>query len=137
MKKLAIELPQFEFISVGGLRDSEEVWFETFSKNIPNNYILKPNLPQESLIKLLSQSRIYCHLMMGEPFGIAPIEALASGCVALVNDSGGSGEFIPEEFRWKTFEELKDKIVRLIDSQYQNDVWGKEREELWGKISYA
>lgn len=135
MKKLAIDLPQFEFISVGGLRESDEKWFEDFSKNLPANYILKPNLPGKDLTQLLRESRIYCHLMEGEHFGIAPIEALASGGITLVHNSGGSGEFIPEEFRWKTYEDLKEKIVQSIDSPIQNDIWEKKREELWNKIS--
>lgn len=135
MKKLAMDLPQFEFVSIGGLRDSEEKWFETFSKDIPRNYILKPNLPGQELVKTLHDSRIYCHLMQGEHFGIAPIEALASGCVTLVHNSGGSGEFIPEEYRWNTYEDLKEKIVKLVEAPDQNDIWEKKRIELWEKIS--
>ena len=40
--------------------------------------------------------------MEGEHFGIAPMEALASGCITLAHNSGGSGDFIPEEYRWNT-----------------------------------
>ncbi|MCL4429228.1 MAG: glycosyltransferase family 4 protein, partial [Chloroflexi bacterium] len=94
MKKLAVDFPQFEFVSVGLLRDSEASWFEGFSKDLPANYTLKPNLSEEELIKLFQDSQIYCHLMEGEHFGIAPMEALASGCIVLVHNSGGSGEFI-------------------------------------------
>lgn len=136
MKKLAVDLPQFEFVSVGGLRETEDEWFEAFSKDLPTNYALKPNVPGEELTKLLHESRVYCHLMEGEHFGIAPIEGLASGCVTLVHKSGGTGEFVPDEFRWQKYDDLKEKITRWVDpSQSDSEVWEKKRAILWENIS--
>ena len=135
MKKLAVEFPQFEFVSAGLLRDSETSWFESFTKNLPSNYTTKPNLSEEKLIKLFQDSQIYCHLMEGEHFGIAPMEALASGCITIVHNSGGAPEFIPEEFRWSTFEELKQKIAQLVNSPNGFGVWEMKKEALRDKIS--
>jgi glycosyltransferase involved in cell wall biosynthesis len=135
MKKLAADFPQFEFVSAGLLRDSEQSWFERFSKDLPANYAVKPNLPENGLIALFQDSQIYCHLMEGEHFGIAPMEALASGCITLVHNSGGSGEFIPEEFRWSTFEDLKQKIAGLVQSTNNYAVWNTKKEALRHKIS--
>jgi glycosyltransferase involved in cell wall biosynthesis len=135
MKKLAVDFPQFEFVSVGLLRGSEKSWFEGFSKDFPANYNVKPNITEEDLVKLLQNSQIYCHLMKGEHFGIAPMEAIASGCVTMVHNSGGSGEFIPEEFRWSTFEDLKEKIAGLVSSTNNYALWDKKKEELREKIS--
>ena len=135
MKKLAVDFPQFEFVSAGLLRDSEESWFEEFSKDLPSNYSVKPNLSEEELIKLFQDSQIYCHLMEGEHFGIAPMEALASGCITLVHNSGGSGEFIPEEFRWNTLDYLKEKIAKLVNSRDNFAFWDKKKEELQRKIA--
>jgi glycosyltransferase involved in cell wall biosynthesis len=135
IKKLAIELPEYEFVSIGGLIESEKAWFGRFSENVPTNYVLKPNLPEAELVETLQNSRIYIHLMEGEHFGIAPIEALASGCITLVHNSGGSGEFVPEEFRWENYDDLKEKIVKFIDSDEQSIEWEKRITKLWGKIS--
>ena len=52
MKKLAVDLPQVQFLSVGGLRETEQEWFEAFSKDLPANYALKPNVPNDELVKL-------------------------------------------------------------------------------------
>jgi glycosyltransferase involved in cell wall biosynthesis len=134
MKKLAADFPQFEFVSAGLLRGSEQSWFESFSKDLPANYSVKPNLSEDELIALFQDSRIYCHLMEGEHFGIAPMEALASGCITLVHNSGGSGEFIPEEFRWSTFEDLKEKIAGLAESTDDYAVWNQKKEALREKI---
>ncbi len=132
LKRLAADLPQFEFISVGGLIKEEKAWFDRFAQNLPKNYTLKTNLPGPELFKLLRDSRVYVHLMEGEHFGIAPVEGLASGCITLVHDSGGMKEFIPEDYRWNTYEDLKEKIVKNIEAY---NVWEIKRRELWDKIS--
>ncbi len=130
LKKLALDLPAYDFISVGGLIDAEKKWFENFSQNLPRNYVVKPNLPGPELLKILHDSRIYVHLMEAEHFGIAPVEGLASGCVTLVHDSGGMREFIPEAFRWNTYDDLKQKIVTNMN----NPSWDVMRRELWHRI---
>ena len=131
LKRLAAELPDFEFVSVGGLIDAEKDWFDNFKQNLPSNYTLKPNLPGPELLEILQDSRIYVHLMEGEHFGIAPVEGLASGCVTIVHNSGGMKEFIPEEYRWENYEDLKLKIIRNIDA---SGSWELKRKELWSRI---
>ena len=132
LKKLATDLPLYEFLSVGGLTEDGKVWYDRFSSSLPENYKLKTNLPQQELTQLLQNSRIYVHLMEGEHFGISPVEGLASGCVTLVHDSGGMKEFIPEEFRWQTYDDLKKKIVKFMDS---SENWEEQRKQLWSKIA--
>ena len=135
MKKLAADLPSYEFVSVGGLTEAEKDWFNKFSENLAPNYTLKTNLPGADLLKILHDSRVYVHLMEGEHFGIAPIEGLASGCVTLVHNSGGIKEFIPEEFRWENYDDLKEKIVKYIESENESASWENKRKQLWSKIS--
>jgi len=131
LKQLAVDLPDFEFISVGGLIDAETAWFDRFKENLPKNYTLKTNLPGPELLDILQDSRIYVHLMEGEHFGIAPVEGLASGCVTIVHNSGGMREFIPEEYRWDNYRDLKTKIVKSIDASVD---WEFKRKELWSRI---
>jgi glycosyltransferase involved in cell wall biosynthesis len=135
MKKLASELSSYEFVSVGALIKDEKSWFDRFSEDLPQNYNLRTNLPTPDLIDLYHDSRIYAHFMEGEHFGIAPVEGVASGCVTLTHNSGGMREFIPEEFRWENYADLKDKIVRYMESTDESLNWQKKRSELWSKIS--
>jgi glycosyltransferase involved in cell wall biosynthesis len=118
MKKLAVDLPEYEFVSVGGLIDAEKAWFEKFKENLPKNYTLKTNLPGPELLGILWDSRIYVHLMEGEHFGIAPVEGLASGCVTLVHNSGGMREFLQN-----------------IESTDITAGWESKRKQLWSKIN--
>jgi glycosyltransferase involved in cell wall biosynthesis len=135
LKQLSLDFPKLQFVSVGLLRDTEQAWFEEFSKNLPSNYTVKPNLPEKDLTTLLKDSTVYCHLMEGEHFGIAPMEALASGCITLVHNSGGSGDFIPLEYRWNTLNDLKEKMVKLTDQNYSAEAWEKKKKELQEKIA--
>jgi glycosyltransferase involved in cell wall biosynthesis len=135
LKRLAADLPAYEFVSVGGLIDAEKAWFNKFQENLPPNYSLKTNLPGPDLLKILQDSRIYVHLMEGEHFGIAPVEGLASGCVTIVHNSGGMQEFIPEEFRWENYDDLKEKIVRYLETENESASWETKRPQLWNKIS--
>jgi glycosyltransferase involved in cell wall biosynthesis len=134
MKKLATDLPSYEFVSVGGLIESENAWFNRFTENMPQNYNIKTNLPEVDLLKTLHDSRVYVHLMEGEHFGIATVEGLASGCVTLVHNSGGMKEFIPEEFRWEKYDDLKEKIVRYMEYTKSSAGWENKRKQLWQKI---
>ena len=135
MKKLAADLPAYEFVSVGGLIDAEKAWFNRFQENLPQNYTLKTNLPGPELLEVLHDSRIYVHLMEGEHFGIAPVEGLASGCVTIVHNSGGMKEFIPDEYRWDTYDDLKAKIVQCMEDEHAGADWEIKRPKLWSKIS--
>jgi len=81
---------------------------------------------------MLQESKIYVHLMEGEHFGIAPIEALASGCITLIPESCGVREFFPEIFRWKDEDDLKDKISKVIKAD--ENWWSSYREPLMAKI---
>jgi glycosyltransferase involved in cell wall biosynthesis len=135
LKRLAADLPGYEFVSVGGLVEAEKEWFDRFKENLPSNYTLKTNLPGPDLLKILQDSRIYVHLMEGEHFGIAPVEGLASGCVTIVHNSGGMKEFLQEEFRWETYDDLKEKIVRFMEDTNALESWESTRPQLWNKIA--
>jgi glycosyltransferase involved in cell wall biosynthesis len=136
LKRLAADLPDYDFVSVGGLIDAEKDWFDKFQENLPKNYALKTNLPGSELLNILHDSRIYVHLMEGEHFGIAPVEGLASGCVTIVHNSGGMREFIPDDFRWETYDDLKEKIVKYMEDEKANAKWDTTtRVQLWSKIS--
>lgn len=135
LKRLASDLPNYDFLSVGGLIDVDKTWFDRLKENMPINYLVKVNLPGPELKEILHDSRIYIHLMEGEHFGIAPIEGLASGCVTMVHDSGGMQEFIPEDYRWKTYEDLKSKIVNAMESAEAISNWESRRPQLWKKIA--
>jgi glycosyltransferase involved in cell wall biosynthesis len=135
MKRLATDLPAYEFVSIGGLIDAEKTYFNKLQENLPPNYSLMTNLPGPQLLDVLHNSRIYVHLMEGEHFGIAPIQGLAAGCVTIVHNSGGMKEFIPDEFRWETYADLEAKIVKYMEDESAKASWEIKRKQLWDRTS--
>jgi hypothetical protein len=41
-------------------------------------------------------------------------------------------EFIPEEYRWDSYDDLKEKILRYMETE---NTWEVKRKELWSKIA--
>ena len=74
--------------------------------------------------------------MEGEHFGIAPVEGLASGCVTIVHNSGGMKEFIPDEFRWETYDDLKQKIVKCMETENASANWESNRRNYGAKFHF-
>jgi glycosyltransferase involved in cell wall biosynthesis len=135
LKKLATELPDYDFVSIGGLIESDKDWYTQFSKSVPSNYSLRPNLPFADMVEILQQSRVYVHLMEGEHFGIAPMEAMAAGCITLVHNSGGVKEFVPNNYRWESYDDLKEKVIAYLNASEESLGWEKTRQEIWRKLS--
>jgi glycosyltransferase involved in cell wall biosynthesis len=73
-----------------------------------------PDLPAEEKLRMLASAKVYLHTMVGEHFGIAIVEAMASGCIPISHNSGGMVEFVPKENRYETIEQAADRINTAI-----------------------
>lgn len=82
-----------------------------------------PNAPEGVKDKLLASSEFYWHAngygrtspYQTEHFGIAPEEALKSGCLTYVHDSGGAKDFCTS---WETIPEL----IRMTKGRVPNPI---------------
>lgn len=88
--------------------------------------IIKPNASRDYIINVLSRAKILVHAARFEPFGIAVVEGMASGCVPIVYKGARSGpwlDIIKEgEFGlgFQTTEELAKNIERVITNEKFN-----------------
>ncbi len=86
---------------------------------VKDRVLLRPNIPRQKLINLLSKAKVYLHTMPFEHFGISIIEAMAAGCVPVVHRSGGPWlDILMEQqgeigFSYETIEEAA-QIIDLI-----------------------
>jgi alpha-1,2-mannosyltransferase len=84
---------------------------------------LLPNVSRPRLIQLLTQAKVYLHVMPNEHFGISIIEAMAGGCIPIVHRSGGPWLDTLEQqqgkngFSYATVEEAAELIDLLIGDQ--------------------
>ncbi|MBN2604099.1 MAG: glycosyltransferase [Candidatus Thermoplasmatota archaeon] len=84
--------------------------------DVESKVTLIPDISRTSLRNILFDCKVYLHTKVNEHFGIAIIEAMASGCLPIVHNSGGPKEFVPSKFRFDTIEEAANKIDGAIES---------------------
>ncbi len=105
---------------IAGLLDSREVFNSLLrlanNLGVSQKVKLFPNLARDRLRQLLLNSKVYLHPKVNEHFGISIIEAMASGCIPVVHDSGGAKEFVPRQFRYKNLKEAVEKVEKAIDN---------------------
>ncbi len=63
--------------------DFEESVYETL-KSINPAIELTGYLPQQKIVKILKQAKVYCQLSYRESFGVALLEAMSLGCIPVV-----------------------------------------------------
>ena len=86
---------------------------------------LRLNVSREEQRNMLQSSKIYLHPSNTyEAFGVAAVEAMASGCIPIVPDIGGLKEIVPEKLRYHSLEEA----ASLVESSIANWSWQKPQE---------
>lgn len=72
------------------------------------------DVSREKLQSILRTSKVFLHVAHGEHFGVSIAEAMASGCIPIVHNSGGPREFVPESFRFNELEDAARKIEKAV-----------------------
>jgi len=105
---------------IAGLLNSKEVpnWLLRLIKELKVSEKVKilTNVKRDRLQGILLNSKVYLHPTINEHFGISIVEAMSSGCIPVVHDSGGPREFVPQDLRYKSIEEAAEKVGKSIDS---------------------
>lgn len=87
-----------------------------------NNITLLRNQSQEMLQEILAYSKVYLQTSM-ETFGIAVVEAIASGCIPIVPDNTANRETVPfKELRYyyKSGNNACLKIAQALNGDFDN-----------------
>ena len=105
---------------IAGLLDSPAM-LESLQKTIKKLEVSRKvkilaNVERNRLNALLLKSKIYLHPTINEHFGVSIVEAMSSGCVPIVHNSGGPKEFVPRHLRYESIEEAAQKIDKAIES---------------------
>ena len=110
--KVAELCPEYEFV----MMLTHDPRFQQYTANLydqtPANGRIVPNPPRDAYHEILGEAKVYLHLMAGEHFGIAIVEAMSASCVPVVHDSGGPKEIVNIEsgFRWRQLDEVPQMI---------------------------
>jgi alpha-1,2-mannosyltransferase len=105
--------------TIAGLLDSGEVLNSLLrlikKLKVSERVKILTNVKRDRLRKMLLNSKVYLHPVINEHFGVSIIEAMSSGCIPVVHDSGGPREFVPQDLRYRSIEEAAEKVEKVMD----------------------
>lgn len=144
---------EFKLILAGGLRQEDKDYYNLLKKNTreDSSIQLRCNVSYGELVNLYNKSLVYVHIAgLGvdqsehpeqlEHLGIAPLEAMASGCITFCFNAGGPKEIVRDGstgFLFNTKEELVKKIERVVLSpQLQNRIQSEARRYVTDTFGY-
>ena len=143
----------FKLIMAGGLKEEDKRYFSKLQLTVKNSpdTLLKTNLPYDKLLELYKKSLIYVHMTgfgvdenknpeQVEHLGIAPLEAMVSGCLTFCYSAGGPKEIIKDGengFLFKTQEELSNKLSPvLLNPALQARIKNRAKQFVQDNFSY-
>lgn len=98
--------------------------------NVTDRVTVKTCVPLEDARQILRRAKIFFHPGVGEHFGITIVEAMASGCIPIVHNSGGPKYFVPDAFRFETSESAAKKIEKSISE------WSPKTSRMLTNMAY-
>ena len=113
------KIQEIKMIIVGNFSELNYKYVRFLEKMIldyglQNNVKLVFGASIDRLLDLMKRSKVYFHSLAGEPFGIAIVEAMASGLIPIVPTIGGSSEFVPSEYQYHTIQQAADMIANIL-----------------------
>jgi len=104
--------------TIAGLLNSKEVLNSLLrlikELKVSEKVKILTNVKRDRLREILLNSKVYLHPTVNEHFGISIVEAMSSGCLPLVHDSGGPREFVTQDLRYKSIEEAAEKVEEAV-----------------------
>jgi glycosyltransferase involved in cell wall biosynthesis len=117
---LAQQFPQYRFVLMGGVKPQEKGYFETLRSRVTADGLANVNIlanPSETKVRgELQRTRFYIFPAVKEHFGMTTVEAIASGAIPFVHDSGGQREIVPDarlRFSDPTFIEQFSRLITM------------------------
>ena len=118
---LAEKYPQHKFLIMGAV-PSHRIPFldslksDALSRKIYNIDFL-PNPSDEEVRSILSKTKIYIFPAKNEHFGMTTVEAIASGAIPFVHNSGGQKEIVNLENLRFNYDQISEKFDLLINKK--------------------
>lgn len=128
-KKLKQSVPEFEdyrLILAGGLKEEDMDYFSRLESDAKSDrsIVFEPNVSKKRLDELYAEADFFWHFTglgvdekinpeMVEHFGIAPIEAMATGAMVFCHNSGGPKEFIVDGKNGFLFNDTQDIVKKM------------------------
>ena len=127
MKVLAKDKKDYRLLVAGAGPKADWLEKET-AKYIPNKIIQLGHLEKETLANYYANCAIFVHPNPKEPFGIAPLEAMASGVPTVVPNAGGLLFYATNSNTWLV-EPTAEKFANAVREIVENPELRKRKVE--------
>ncbi len=133
LKKTNPLFEDYKLVLAGGLKEEDREYFNKLRSESKDDLsiVFKTNLEKQELVDLYRSSMYFWHFTgltadeknhpeMVEHFGIAPLEAMATGNITFCHNSGGPKEFVVDGqtgFLFDNIEELIFKMSALVGDE--------------------
>jgi glycosyltransferase involved in cell wall biosynthesis len=123
--ELARRHPKFRCVIMGGSTPNRHGYLEKLkqkAKDVAVNAVFRPNPDHKTVLEEMARARFYVFPAIGEHFGMTTPEAIASGAIPFVHDSGGQREIVPDErlrFTDETFFAKFEQVAAMSDNCLQ------------------
>lgn len=123
--------PKVRFIMAGSGDMFTRIIRGSAAKRLKDRMLFTGFLDREKVEKILAVTDIYVLTSVSEPFGIAPLEAMANGAVAIVSKQSGVSEVVQNAYKvdfWDV-EKATDIIVNLLENPEKREQLAKAGQE--------
>jgi glycosyltransferase involved in cell wall biosynthesis len=125
MRILAKDKVQDYRLLIAGAGPQAEWLKEQTEKHSPGQVIQLGHLEKETLANFYANADIFVHPNPKEPFGIAPLEAMASGIPTVAPNAGGILSYAANENAWlvePTGEEFARAIREIVENESLREI---------------
>jgi len=145
MKNLRILSDDFKLILAGALKNEDKNYFRKLKETVYNHssIIFKTNLKFDELLSYYQKASFFWHFTgygideeknpeKVEHLGIAPLEAMAAGCLTFCYQAGGPKELITDKVNGFLFcneKQLIQKMKEIINNQKKQEKIKKEAKK--------
>lgn len=117
--QLAQKYPEKRFVLMGGVQTSTRAYYDSLvayaQQNGLKNVVFLDTPSDERIREELARTRFYVFPAINEHFGMATAEAIGSGAIPYVHDSGGQREIVPDpRLRFKDGD-FKERFASILD----------------------
>jgi glycosyltransferase involved in cell wall biosynthesis len=116
--ELAQRHPGYRCVIMGGVQEHQQPYFEELQKRATRMGVrieFIPNPSDKRVREELARAKFYVFPAINEHFGMTTPEAIASGAIPFVHDSGGQVEIVPDDRLRFSDEELHAKFDALVN----------------------
>jgi glycosyltransferase involved in cell wall biosynthesis len=117
-KRVLDKNPKARFIMAGSGDMARKLLHRTASLKMRNRFIFAGFLNRKQVESILNSVDIYVLPSVSEPFGIAPLEAMAYGVTAVISKQSGVSEVIENAYKVDFWD--IDEMTKIIDFLINN-----------------